>query len=55
MNPSFDHDSPFNQIVASYHRARSASEMSDRFYRFFLGKSPEIPPKCAHTASLIRS
>ena len=49
MIPSFDHDSPFNQIVASYHRARSAAEMFDTFYRLFLGKSPEIPPMFAHT------
>ena len=49
MNPSFYHDSPFNQIVASYHRVRSAAEMFDTFYRFFLGKSPEIPPMLAHT------
>lgn len=49
MNPSFDYDSPFNQIVASYHRARSAAEIFDTFYRLFLGKSPEIPPMFAHT------
>ncbi len=49
MNPSFDHDSPFNQIVASYHRARNAVEMFDTFYRHFLDKSPEIPPMFVHT------
>ena len=42
-------DSPFNQVVASYHRARLSGQLFDTFYRLFLGKSPEIPPMFART------
>jgi hemoglobin-like flavoprotein len=34
----------FDQVVASYHRARQTRALSDTFYTLFLGKSPEIPP-----------
>jgi hemoglobin-like flavoprotein len=43
MNTSFD------QVVASYHRARRSDQLFDTFYRLFLGKSPEIPPMFART------
>ena len=49
MNSPCDQESPFNQVVASYHRARQSGELFDTFYRLFLGKSPEIPPMFAHT------
>ena len=39
----------FEQIVASYHRARSSGQLFDTFYRIFLGKSPEIPLMFART------
>jgi len=42
-------NSPFDQVVASYHRARQSGELFDTFYRLFLGKSPEIPPMFART------
>jgi hemoglobin-like flavoprotein len=42
-------DSSFNQVVASYHRARQTGELFDTFYNLFLGKSPEIPPMFART------
>lgn len=42
-------ESSFDQVVASYHRARQSGELFDTFYRLFLGKSPEIPPMFAHT------
>jgi hemoglobin-like flavoprotein len=42
-------DSPFNQVVASYHRARQSGELFDTFYRILLSKSPEIPPMFART------
>jgi hemoglobin-like flavoprotein len=43
MNTSFD------QVIASYHRARETGQFFDTFYRIFLGKSPEIPPMFART------
>jgi len=42
-------DSSFDQVVASYHRARQSGELFDTFYNVFLGKSPEIPPMFART------
>ena len=42
-------DSAFNQVVASYHRARQSGELFDTLYQVFLGKSPEIPPMFART------
>ena len=43
MEPSFE------QVIASYHRARESSGFFDTFYRIFLEKSPEIPPMFART------
>jgi hemoglobin-like flavoprotein len=43
MNASFD------QITASYHRARESGQLFDTFYDLFLRKSPEIPPMFART------
>lgn len=43
MNSSFD------QVVASYHRARLSGQLFDTFYHLFLAKSPEIPPMFART------
>ena len=42
-------ESPFNQVVASYHRARQTGQLFDTFYQLFLAKSPEIPPMFART------
>jgi hemoglobin-like flavoprotein len=42
-------DSSFDQVVASYHRARESGQLFDTFYDIFLGKSPEIPPMFART------
>lgn len=42
-------ESSFDQVVASYHRARQTGELFDTFYSLFLGKSPEIPPMFART------
>ena len=42
-------DSAFNQVVASYHRARQSGDLFDTLYQIFLGKSPEIPPMFART------
>jgi hemoglobin-like flavoprotein len=42
-------DSSFNQIVASYHRARKSGQLFDTFYDLFLRKSPELPPMFART------
>jgi hemoglobin-like flavoprotein len=33
----------FDQVIASYHRARSAPEFFDTFYETFLKKSAELP------------
>ena len=40
---------PFEQVVASYHRARQTGQLFDTFYQIFLGKSAEIPPMFART------
>jgi hemoglobin-like flavoprotein len=42
-------DSSFDEVVASYHRARETGQLFDTFYRLFLGKSPEIPGMFAGT------
>jgi hemoglobin-like flavoprotein len=42
-------NTPFEQVIASYHRARETEKLFDTFYRIFLGKSPEIPPMFART------
>jgi len=42
-------DSSFDQVVASYHRARQTGQLFDTFYNLFLTKSPEIPPMFART------
>jgi hemoglobin-like flavoprotein len=42
-------ESTFNQVVASYHRARQSGQLFDTFYELFLAKSPEIPPMFART------
>ena len=42
-------NAPFDQVIASYHRARETGQLFDTFYRLFLGKSPEIPPMFART------
>jgi hemoglobin-like flavoprotein len=43
MNASFE------QITASYHRARESGQLFDTFYDLFLRKSSEIPPMFART------
>jgi truncated hemoglobin YjbI len=43
MNTSFD------QVVASYHRARESGRLFDTFYELFVAKSPDIPPMFART------
>ena len=40
---------PFEQVIASYHRARETRHLFDTFYRILLGKSPDIPPMFART------
>jgi hemoglobin-like flavoprotein len=42
-------DSSFDQVVASYHRARESGQLFDTFYDLFLDKSSEIPPMFART------
>jgi hemoglobin-like flavoprotein len=42
-------DLAFDQVVASYHRARQSGQLFDTFYALFLSKSPEIPPMFART------
>jgi hemoglobin-like flavoprotein len=42
-------DKPFDQVVASYHRARQSGRLFDDFYDRFLRKSPDIPPMFART------
>jgi hemoglobin-like flavoprotein len=42
-------NTPFEQVIASYHRARETGQLFDTFYRMFLDKSPEIPPMFART------
>ena len=41
--------SDFDQVVASYHRARQSGRLFDTFYELLLAKSPEIPPMFART------
>jgi hemoglobin-like flavoprotein len=41
--------SSFDQVVASYHRARQSGQLFDTFYHLFLSKSPDIPPMFART------
>jgi hemoglobin-like flavoprotein len=42
-------DASFDQLTASYHRARYSGQFFDTFYDLFLRKSPEIPPMFART------
>ena len=42
-------DISFDEVVASYHRARHTGLLFDTFYRRFLEKSPEIPGMFART------
>jgi hemoglobin-like flavoprotein len=49
MSLSFDQNSAFNLVAASYQRARATGELFDTFYRLFLAKSPEIPAMFART------
>jgi hypothetical protein len=42
-------ESAFNQVIASYHRARETGLLFDTFYELFLVKSPDIPPMFAGT------
>jgi hemoglobin-like flavoprotein len=42
-------ESPFDQVVASYHRARESGQLFDTFYHLLLGKSADIPPMFART------
>jgi hemoglobin-like flavoprotein len=42
-------ESQFDQVIASYHRARESGHLFDNFYELFLGKSAEIPPMFART------
>ena len=42
-------ESSFDQIIASYQRARQSDDLFDTFYDLFLNKSPDIPPMFAHT------
>lgn len=42
-------ESTFDQVIASYHRARKSVELFDTCYGLFLAKSPDIPPMFAHT------
>ena len=41
--------SDFDQVVASYHRARQSGGLFDTFYELLLRKSPEFPPMFART------
>jgi hemoglobin-like flavoprotein len=42
-------DASFDQVTASYQRARQSGQLFDTFYNLFLRKSPEIPPMFART------
>ncbi len=42
-------DASFDQVTASYQRARQSGQLFDTFYDLFLRKSPEIPPMFART------
>jgi hemoglobin-like flavoprotein len=39
----------FDQVIASYQRARQSGELFNTFYRLFLAKAPDIPPMFART------
>jgi hemoglobin-like flavoprotein len=49
MDSSPDKDSTFDQVAASYQRARATGELFDTFYKLFLRKSSEIPAMFART------
>jgi hemoglobin-like flavoprotein len=49
MDSSSDQESTFDQVAASYQRARATGEMFDTFYRLLLAKSPEIRVMFART------
>jgi hemoglobin-like flavoprotein len=40
---------PFELVVASYHRARETGQLFDTFYNLFLAKAPEVRPMFART------
>ncbi len=40
---------PFDEVVESYHRARQSGGLFDTFYDLFLNKSPDIRPMFART------
>ena len=42
-------DESFEKVLASYHRCEDSGGFFDTFYEIFFAKSPEIPPKFAHT------
>jgi hypothetical protein len=42
-------ETSFDQVAASYHRARETGQLFDSFYQIFLAKSPDIPPMFART------
>jgi hemoglobin-like flavoprotein len=42
-------DKSFDQVIASYHRARQSGQLFDTFYDIFLRKSADIPPLFART------
>ena len=46
---------PFELVVASYHRARETGQLFDTFYNLFLAKMPEVRPMFVRYTSRIRS
>ena len=40
---------PFELVVASYHRARETGQLFDTFYNLFLAKAPDVRPMFART------
>ena len=42
-------DERYETVLASYHRCEDLGGFFDTFYEVFFAKSPEIPPKFAHT------
>ncbi len=42
-------DESYEPVLASYHRCEDSGGFFDTFYEIFFAKSPEIPPKFAHT------
>ena len=40
---------PFELVVASYHRARETGQLFDTFYNLFLAKAPDVRPMLART------